>query len=95
MIHARLCEFDERFALHASFGLAEFSITKCGRLQCNSWSVLRFVFQDDVFDSGLHIGTKTTIGGGFNVETRFRLTSRPAAQKSIRRLRLAITFTKP
>jgi hypothetical protein len=99
MIHARLCEFNEKFALHASFGLA-------GNIQSQSaggssaefligpsFSLFRTMF----LTPGLHIGTKTTIGGGFNVGDTVpsNVTTVPLQKSYTTGFGFAITFTKP
>ena len=99
MIHARLCEFDERFALHASLGLA-------GNIQSQSaggssaefligpsFSLFRTMF----LTPGLHIGTKTVIGGGFNVGDTVpsNITTVPLQKSYTTGFGFAITFTKP
>lgn len=99
MVHARLCEFDERFSLHASLGLA-------GNIQSQSaggssaefligpsFSLFRTMF----LTPGLHIGTKTEIGGGFQVGdvVPSNITTVPLEKSYTTGFGFAITFTKP
>jgi hypothetical protein len=99
MIHARVCEFNDAVALHASFGMAgDFQSQSAGGSSAEfligpSISLFRTMF----FTPGLHIGTKTSIGAGFNVGdvVPSNITTVPLAKSYTIGFGFAITFTKP
>jgi hypothetical protein len=99
MIHARVWEFNEKVALHASFGMAgNFQSQSAGGSSAEfligpSISLFRTMF----FTPGLHVGTKTSIGGGFNVGdvVPSNITTVPLQKSYTVGFGLAITFTKP
>jgi hypothetical protein len=99
MVHARLCEVNETIAFHASFGLSgnfqsqSAGGSSVGFLLGPSMSLFRTMF----FTPGLYIGTKTNIGGGFNVGgiVPSNITTVPLQTSYTTGFGLAITFTKP
>jgi len=99
MIHARLCEFNDTFALHASFGLAgSFRSSSAGGSDAEfllgpSISLFRTMF----LTPGLHLGHKVSVGGGFveEGEVPSTITTVPIQKSSALGFGFAITFTKP
>ena len=99
MVHARFCEFNEKAALHMSFGLAgNFQSQSAGGSSAEfligpSLSLFRAMF----FTPGLYIGTPTIIGAGFNVGDTVpsNITTVPLQKSYTTGFGFAITFTKP
>jgi len=99
MIHARLCEFNDEVALHASLGMAgNFQSQNAGGSSVEfligpSISLFRTMF----FTPGLHIGAKTSIAGGFSVGEMVppNITAVPLQKSYTLGFGFAVTFTKP
>jgi len=99
MVHARLWEPTEKFAVHASFGMAgNFRSQNSGGSDVEflvgpSLSLFRTMF----VTPGLHVGHKVSLGGGFNEGDIVPSSiTQPPLQKSYKLgFGLAITFTKP
>jgi hypothetical protein len=100
MVHARLWEPNEKFAVHAGFGMAgNFRSAKSGGSDVEfligpSISLFRTMF----ISPGLHIGHHVSLGGGFREGDIVPAEGvpEPPLQKAYNRgFGLAITFTKP
>ena len=99
MVSARLCEPNEKVALHLSFGLAgNFKSQSGGGSSAEfligpSISLFRTMF----ITPGLHIGKKTVLADGFTVGSPVppNVTTPPLQSSYKPAFGLAITFTKP
>jgi len=99
MIHARLYEFSDTVALHASFGMAgNFQSQSAGGSSAGfligpSFSLFRTMF----LTPGLYIGEKAGIGAGFRVNELVpsNITTVPLETSYTTGFGFAITFTKP